>query len=42
VFNHTQFNGPAAVDGDIGSTTFGDAVSAAAPRILQGAMKFSF
>ncbi len=42
VFNHTQFNGPTAVDGNIGSTTFGNAVSAAPPRILQAAMKFSF
>ncbi len=42
VFNHTQFNGPTAVDGDIGSSTFGDAVSAAPPRILQGAIKFAF
>jgi hypothetical protein len=42
VFNHTQFNGPSAVDGDIGSTTFGDVVSAAAPRILQAAMRFAF
>ena len=42
VFNHTQFNGPTSVDGDIGSATFGDAVSAAPPRILQGALKFNF
>ena len=42
VFNHTQFNGPSSVDGDIGSSTFGNAISAAAPRILQGALKFSF
>jgi len=42
VFNHTQFNGPSSVDGDIGSSTFGQAISAAAPRILQGALKFSF
>jgi hypothetical protein len=42
VFNHTQFNGPTAVDGDIGSSTFGNVVSAAAPRIMQGALKFSF
>jgi len=42
VFNHTQFNGPSAVDGNIGSSTFGDAISAAAPRILQGALKFTF
>jgi hypothetical protein len=42
VFNHTQFNGPTAVDGNIGSTTFGNVVNAAPPRILQAAMKFSF
>jgi hypothetical protein len=42
VFNHTQFNGPSSVDGDIGSNTFGQAISAAPPRILQAAMKFSF
>ncbi|HEX4020392.1 MAG TPA: carboxypeptidase regulatory-like domain-containing protein [Acidobacteriaceae bacterium] len=42
VFNHTQFSGPSSVDGDIGSSTFGDAISAAPPRILQGAMKFNF
>jgi hypothetical protein len=42
VFNHTQFNGPSSVDGDIGSSTFGQAISAASPRILQGALKFSF
>jgi hypothetical protein len=42
VFNHTQFNGPSAVDGDIGSTTFGDAISAAPPRILQAVLKLNF
>jgi carboxypeptidase family protein/TonB-dependent receptor-like protein len=42
VFNHTQFNGPGSVDGNIGSSTFGNAISAAPPRILQGAVKFSF
>jgi hypothetical protein len=42
VFNHTQFNGPTAIDGDIGSSTFGNAISAAPPRILQGALKFNF
>ncbi|MGC2504943.1 MAG: TonB-dependent receptor, partial [Silvibacterium sp.] len=42
VFNHAQFDGPASVDGDIGSSTFGNVVSAAAPRILQGALKFNF
>jgi len=42
VFNHTQFTGAGSVDGDIGSSTFGQAISAAAPRILQAALKFSF
>jgi hypothetical protein len=42
VFNHTQFSGPSSVDGDIGSSTFGQAISAAPPRILQAALKFSF
>jgi hypothetical protein len=42
IFNHTQFNGPSSVDGDIGSSTFGSAISAAPPRILQGALKYSF
>ena len=42
VFNHTQFNGPSSVDGNIGSSTFGNAITAAAPRILQGAVKFNF
>ncbi|HXO31208.1 MAG TPA: carboxypeptidase regulatory-like domain-containing protein [Candidatus Acidoferrales bacterium] len=42
VFNHAQFFGPQAVDGNIGSSTFGRVISAASPRILQGALKFSF
>jgi hypothetical protein len=42
VFNHTQFNGPGAVDGDIGSSTFGSVISAAAPRIMQGSVKLNF
>jgi hypothetical protein len=44
VFNHAQFFGPQAVDGNIGDlgTTFGNVISAASPRILQGALKFSF
>jgi hypothetical protein len=41
-FNHAQFNGPGSVDGNIASSTFGDAVSAAPARILQGALKFNF
>ncbi|MFZ1938231.1 MAG: carboxypeptidase regulatory-like domain-containing protein [Terracidiphilus sp.] len=42
VFNHTQFNGPGAIDGNIGSSTFGNAISAAPPRILQAAVKINF
>ena len=42
VFNHTQFSGPGAVDGNIGSSTFGQAISAAPPRIMQGSVKFNF
>jgi hypothetical protein len=42
VFNHAQFDGPSSVDGNIGSSTFGEVISAQAPRILQGAVKFSF
>ena len=42
VFNHTQFNGPGSVDGNIGSNTFGQAISAASPRILQAALKLNF
>ncbi len=42
LFNHTQFTGPSSIDGNIGSASFGNAISAAAPRILQGAMKYTF
>jgi hypothetical protein len=42
VLNHAQFNGPTAVDGNVGSATFGNAISAAPPRILQGAVKLAF
>lgn len=42
VFNHAQFNGPGSVDGNIGSSTFGKAITAASPRIMQAAIKFSF
>ena len=42
VFNHTQFNGAGSVDGNIGSGTFGNAISAAPARVLQGALKFNF
>ncbi len=42
VFNHAQFFGPLSVNGTLGSSTFGDVVSAAPPRILQLALKFAF
>jgi hypothetical protein len=42
VFNHAQFYGPASVDGQIEDPNFGDIVSAAAPRLMQLAAKFSF
>ncbi len=42
VFNHAQFYGPAAVNGNISSDNFGQVVSAAPPRIMQMAAKFYF
>jgi hypothetical protein len=42
VFNHAQFYGPAAVNGNITSANFGQVVSAAPPRQLQIAAKFFF
>jgi hypothetical protein len=42
VFNHPQFAGPGAVDGNINSATFGQIVNASAPRLVQVAAKFSF
>jgi hypothetical protein len=42
VFNHPQFYGAGAVDGNVASRTFGQIVSAAAPRFVQVATKFSF
>ena len=42
VFNHAQFYGPAAVDGEINDPDFGRVVSAAAPRLVQVAVKFHF
>ncbi len=42
LFNHAQFFGPAAVDGDIGSSTFGKVISAASSRVVQAALKFTF
>ena len=42
VFNHPQFYGAGAVDGNIASPTFGAIEAAAAPRFLQLAAKFTF
>jgi hypothetical protein len=42
VFNHAQFYGPSAVDGEINDATFGRVVSAAAPRLIQAVVKFHF
>ncbi len=41
-FNHTNFFGPAAVNGDISSSLFGQLVNAAPPRLMQAALKFIF
>ncbi len=42
LFNHAQFYGPSSVNGNINSPTFGNVVSAAAPRLVQLAAKISF
>jgi Carboxypeptidase regulatory-like domain len=42
VFNHAQFFGPQAVDGNIDSSTFGQVISATAPRLVQLGAKFLF
>ncbi|MDR3764129.1 MAG: carboxypeptidase regulatory-like domain-containing protein [Acidobacteriota bacterium] len=42
VFNHAQFFGAAAVNGNISSTGFGQIVNAMSPREVQLAVKFAF
>jgi hypothetical protein len=42
VFDHAQFYGPASVDGNISSPTFGQIVAAAPPRLVQIGMKVMF
>ena len=42
VCNHAQFFGPATVEGNISSGTFGQAVSAMPPRLMQVAMRVRF
>jgi hypothetical protein len=41
-FNHAQFYGPASVEGEVNDPHFGQVVSAAAPRLVQLAMKIAF
>jgi hypothetical protein len=41
-FNHAQFFGPVAVNGNISSTGFGQIVNADSPRLVQVAAKFVF
>jgi hypothetical protein len=41
-FNHAQFFGPASVDGDRDSETFGQVIKAAPPRLVQLAAKITF
>ena len=42
IFNHAQFYGPNSVDGNINSSSFGEIVGAAPPRLMQAAVKFIF
>jgi hypothetical protein len=42
IFNHPQFFGPQAVDGNIDSSTFGHIVNAAPPRLVQLSAKLFF
>ena len=41
-FNHTQFFGPGAVEGNISSGSFGEAVSAMDPRLVELALRYRF
>jgi hypothetical protein len=42
-FNHTQFFGPASVNGDFSNTQlFGKVVKATPPRLIQVALKYTF
>lgn len=42
VFNHAQFFGPQAVDGNIASSTFSQVINANPPRLVQFGAKFFF
>jgi Carboxypeptidase regulatory-like domain len=41
-FNHTQFFGPASVEGNADNALFGRAISAQPPRLVQIALKFTY
>jgi hypothetical protein len=43
IFNHVQFFGPAAVNGDVDNTQlFGKVQNSAPPRLMQLAAKYTF
>jgi hypothetical protein len=42
VFNHVQFFGPQAVNGDVDNSLFGHVINAASPRLIQLALKYTF
>ncbi len=42
LFNHAQFFGPASVEGNMSSGSFGNAVSAMPPRLMQLALRYRF
>lgn len=42
VFNHAQFFGPAAVEGNIGSNDFGQIQMASPPRLMQASVQYRF
>ncbi len=42
IFNYPQFFGPASVQGNVDNPLFGQIVSAAPPRLMQLAVKFTF
>jgi hypothetical protein len=42
VFNHAQFFGPTSVNGNMNSSTFGQVIGAAPPRLMQAAVKLIF
>ncbi len=42
VFNHAQFFGPAAVEGNISSSNFGQIEQAQPPRLMQASVRYTF